>query len=117
MHQVNFSNQSISELNKLSSAEQMQIIEELSNINPKELEGDSEDIGKFNRNGKIFYRLRSKSLRIYFEIQKDDAVLCHYILQPHTLTDFIFRFKLPITEEQMIEQHQSFWRYLETLKK
>jgi len=116
MYQVTFSNQSMMELNKLPAHEQMDLIETLSSVDPED-PGSSNNLGSFSRNGTIFYRLRPKGLRIYFEILEESILFCHYILQQHTLTDFIFRFKLPVSEEQMLEQHQSFWKYLETLTK
>lgn len=116
MNQVTFSEQSILELNKLPPEEQMHLIETLSAINPQEIEKKNCDLGKFQRDGKTFYRLRPKDYRIYFEIKNSDIIFCHYILHPHTFSDFLFRFKLPVTEDQMIEQNQSFWKYLETLK-
>jgi len=104
------------ELNSLEKWDQMPLIEKLSGITKKDLENPNEDLGKFSRNGKTYYRLRADEYRIYFEIT-GDSLFCHYILHQHTLTDFVFRFKLPINEEQLIEQHQSFWKYLETLRK
>ena len=41
----------------------------------------------------------------------------HVILDKNSMADFIFRTKLPFKEEQAIEQHQSFWQYLESLMK
>lgn len=116
MHQVTFSEQSIIELNKLSTEEQMHLIETLSAVNPDEMEKRSNDCGKFQRDGKTFYRLRPKDYRIYFEIKDSSVVFCHYILHQHTFSDFLFRFKLPVTEDQMLEQNQSFWKYLDNLK-
>jgi hypothetical protein len=40
-----------------------------------------------------------------------------YILQQHSLEDFLLRNKLPVSEEQLVEQHSKFWKYLETLTK
>lgn len=117
MHQVTFSDQSIMELNKLQPEEQMLLIETLSGIHPEELlHKKSTELGKIHRDGKIFYRLRPKDYRIYFEIKEDGILFCHYILHQHTFSDFLFRFKLPVTEEQMIEQNHTFWGYIETLK-
>ena len=93
----------------------MQIVDKFSSLTPESIK-ISEEVGKFARNGKDFYRLKSGDYRIYFEII-DNTLYSHYMLHQHSLTDFIFRFKLPISEEQMVEQHQSFWKYLETLKK
>ena len=116
MYQVNFSEQSMRELNSLEKWDQMPLIEKLSSLTQHDLENMNEDLGRFNRNGKTYYRLRAGDYRIYFEL-KADSLYSHYILHQHTLTDFIFRFKLPVNEEQLIEQHQSFWKYLETLRK
>lgn len=117
MHQVTFSDQSIMELNKLQPEEQMLLVETLSNIRPEELQNKKfADLGKIHRDGKIYYRLRPKDYRIYFEIKENGILFCHYILHQHTFSDFLFRSKLPVTEEQMVEQNQSFWKYIETLK-
>ena len=115
MFQVNFSKQSINELNKLDKIQQMQVVDKFSSLTPESIKS-SEEVGKFTRNGKDFYRLKSGDFRIYFEIV-GNTLYSHYMLHQHSLTDFIFRFKLPISEEQMVEQHQSFWKYLESLKK
>lgn len=117
MHQVTFSEQSMHELSKLDTREQMQLIEPISSLTPAELDHPREPIGRVVRGKKIFYRLRAGEYRVYFEKVEPETLYCHYILHKNTLTDFVFRTKLPITEEQMIEQHQSFWKYLETLKK
>ena len=71
-------------------------------------------LGSFFRGKKTMYRLRSGDYRLYFE---RDGITLHTvcILHKNTLTDFIFRTKLPISEEQLVEQHSSFWKYLETL--
>ena len=116
MYQVTFSNQSMAELNKLDIHMQMPIIEKLSSLTRSDLEQMRDDLGKFSRDGKAFYRLRAGEYRIYFEL-KGENLYSHFILDQHSLADFVFRFKLPFTEETLIEQHQSFWKYLETLKK
>ena len=116
MYQVTFSDQSIKELNKLGIALQMPIIEKFSSISKSDLERGNDDLGRFERDGKVYYRLRAGDFRIYFE-QKSNTLLSHFILHQHSLADFVFRFKLPYTEETLIEQHQSFWQYLESIKK
>ena len=116
MYQVTFSEQSIAELNKIGIDMQLPIIDKLSHLNRDHFENTHEDLGKFSRDGKSFYRLRAGEYRIYFEVT-GDTLYSHFILHQHSLADFVFRFKLPFTEETLIEQHQSFWKYLETLKK
>jgi mRNA interferase RelE/StbE len=116
MFQVTFSDQSMSELNKLAKLDQLALIGPLSTLTPAELADPHEPLGRLKRGRKTYYRLRSGEHRIYFEV-KGDAVHTHYILHSNTLTDFVFRTKLPITEEQLVEQQTSFWKYLESLSK
>lgn len=115
MFQVNFSEQSMHELNQLDAHSQMMLIEIFSNLTQEQLDNPNDEMGRFNRNGKTFYRVRAGEFRIYFEKDKS-ALFAHYILHKNTLSDFVFRFKLPITEEFMIEQHDSFWKYLESIR-
>lgn len=117
MYQVTFSEQALHELGKLDTREQMQLIEPISSLTPAELAHPREPIGRFNRGNKVFYRLRSGEFRIYFETLGEETIFCEYILHKNTLMDFVFRTKLPVSEEQLLEQHQSFWKYLESLKR
>ncbi len=116
IYEVTFSDQSLSELNKMEIDKQMTLIETIGKITPTNIKNPKGPLGRFNRNGKTYYRLRAGEFRFYFEI-KNENLLTQYILHKNTLTDFIFRSKLPLTEDQLEEQHQSFWKYLETLKK
>ena len=115
MFQVNFSEQSMNELNRLDTPSQMMLVEVFSGLTQEQLDNPSDDIGRFNRNGKTYYRVRAGDFRIYFE-QNKTSLFAHYVLHKNTLSDFVFRFKLPITEEFMIEQHDSFWKYLESIR-
>ena len=116
MFQVTFSDQAIGELNKLSTLDQVQLINQLSDITHSKIKKNSGQIGSFNRDGIIYHRLRAGEFRIYFEVKPEDILFTHYILTQHSLTDFLFRFKLPISEEMLFEQHPSFWKYLESLQ-
>lgn len=114
MYQVTFSDQSMGELNRLSVEDQLRVVDVISSITADALNRPKEPIGHMTRDGRTYYRVRAGDFRCYFEI-RGDTLYSHYIVHRHTLTDFVFRFKLPVTEEQMIEQHGSFWKYLETL--
>ncbi|MGB0333954.1 MAG: type II toxin-antitoxin system RelE family toxin [Opitutales bacterium] len=115
MFQVNFSEQSMHELNQLDTRSQMLLVEVVSTLKQEQLDNPNEELGRFHRNGTTYYRVRAGEFRIYFE-QQGDALFAHYILHKNTLSDFVFRFKLPFTEEFMIEQDDSFWKYLESLR-
>ena len=116
MYQVTFSDQSMGELNKLDTLSQMDLVESITQLTPADLHDLDDRLGKFSRKGKTYYRLRAGDYRIYFEVV-DDILYSHVILDKNSMADFIFRTKLPFKEEQAIEQHQSFWQYLESLMK
>ncbi len=115
MFQLNFSEQSMQELNKLDTLSQMEVIEVVSSLTRKQLEHPEDSIGRFQRAGKTLYRVRAADFRIYFE-EQGDALLAHYILHRNTFADFAFRSNLPVTEEFLVEQEDSFWKYLESLR-
>ena len=115
MYQVNFSEQSMKELNQLEITKQMEIAEIISSITKEQLAQPNEELQSFHRDGTVYYRARAKDFRIYFELI-DDQLFAHYILHKNTLADFIFRTKLPVNEEFLAEQEDSFWKYLDSLK-
>ncbi|MEM7673838.1 MAG: cytotoxic translational repressor of toxin-antitoxin stability system [Verrucomicrobiota bacterium] len=117
MYQVTFSEQSLSELNKLDQLKQLELADVVGNLTPASLENPTEKIGVFNRDGKRLYRIRAGEYRVYFVVRSEDVIFCEVILPQHSLTDFIFRTKLPATEEDIIEQYSSFWSYLDRLRK
>ncbi len=116
MFQVTFSEQSLKELNLLSQTDQLQLMDKLSSLTSEILSGENSSVGTFLRNGKSFYRLRIDDLRVYFE-KIDISLHCHFILQKNSLNDFLVRCKMPSSEDAILENHQSFWEYLESLAK
>ncbi len=114
--QITFSDQSMRMLNQLPVAEQLRLMEIISTIRPEQLQQPSEDLGRFTRGKITYYRVRAGDFRCYFEVQ-GKTLYSHYICHKNTVNDFVFRFKLPVTEETMIEQHKSFWKYLESVTK
>ena len=116
MFQVTFSEQSLKELNLLSQVDQLSLIEKLSSLTSDILSGENSSVGTFLRNGKNFYRLRIDELLVYFE-KFDISLHCHFILQKNSLNDFLVRCKMPSSEDAILENHQNFWEYLESLAK
>ncbi len=116
MFQVTFSDQSMDELNNLEMSDQLHLVEQISNVTNEQLSHPREPLSKFSRDGTTFYRLRAGDFRCYFEIESN-ILYSHYILHKNTLPDFVFRSKLPLSEDLIMEQHQSFWKYLNSLKK
>jgi mRNA interferase RelE/StbE len=91
-------------------------MEKLSSLTSDILSGENSGIGSFIRNGKTFYRLRIDDLRVYFE-KIEISLHCHFILQKNSLNDFLIRCKMPSSDDAVLENHQSFWEYLESLAK
>ena len=116
MYQVTFSEQSMRELNKLDKLAQLDAVEPISSLKPADLANPREPLGRFNRAGRVLYRLRAGEFRFYFEVNAE-SLHTIYILHKNSLEDFLLRNKLPVTEEQLVEQHSKFWKYLETLTK
>ena len=54
MFQVTFSSQSLSVLNDLPQSDQLKLMEHLSSLSNTILKDEDSDIGRFNRDGKIF---------------------------------------------------------------
>ncbi len=115
MFQVTFSDQALSELRKFSTLKQLEVLAPLTNVTEKQLLAPREPLGTFTREGKEMFRVRSGDHRIYFE-RLGETLKTTCILHKNTFTDFIYRSKLPIKEEQLAEQSSSFWKYLESLK-
>jgi mRNA interferase RelE/StbE len=117
MYQLTFSEQSLAEIDKLDMDERLRMIEELSSLSDLAFKEQNDCLQKVQRDGTSFFRIKVNSFRAYLEPRSDGQLFCHYILPQHTLSDFLFRSKLPISEEQMAEQHSSFWKYVDSLKK
>jgi mRNA interferase RelE/StbE len=116
MYQVTFSEQAIGELNQLDKLSQLTVVEPIVSLKASDLAHPREPLGKFHRAGKTYFRMRSGDFRFYFEAQPDSFHV-HYMLHKNTLEDFLLRNSLPVSEQQLVEQHSKFWKYLESLTK
>ncbi len=126
MYQVTFSDQAMREMNRLDKITQLAMIEPISNITDADLSHPREPLGRFHRAGQVYFRMRSGDYRFYFQLNDDPASLgsgaagtlhVNYILHKNSLEDFLLRNKLPVSEQQLVEQHSKFWKYLEGLTK
>jgi mRNA interferase RelE/StbE len=116
MYQVTFSEQAMRELNQLDQLAQLDAIEPITGLRPEQLAHPREPLGRFKRAEREFYRLRAGDFRFYFEIN-GETLHVDYILHKNSLEDFLLRNKLPVSEQQLVEQHSKFWKYLESLTK
>jgi mRNA-degrading endonuclease RelE of RelBE toxin-antitoxin system len=82
-------------------------------ILPEDLDHlDSPRFGVIERAGKKLYRYRAKNYRIYFE-KRDEGVTVHRVLHKNTLRDFLFRSKLPVSEDAALSKTSEFWKLIE----
>jgi mRNA interferase RelE/StbE len=116
MYQVTFSEQAMRELNKLEKLAQLDAIDPISSLKPADLAHPREPLGQFRRGQKSLYRLRAGDFRFYFEAH-GEKLHVDYILHRNSLEDFLLRNKLPVSEQQLVEQDSKFWKYLESLTK
>jgi hypothetical protein len=116
MRQVTFSSQSLDVISSIPQIEQLSLVEKLSSLSGDILLEKRADIGKFARKGKTYYRVRLDDFRVYIE-RNESALHCQYILEKNSFQDFMVRCNLPSSEESVIEKHQSFWDYLDSLRK
>jgi mRNA-degrading endonuclease RelE of RelBE toxin-antitoxin system len=110
--QIVFNDRSSAELALLPKALQLQILSEF-NFLPADLDqADTEKFGKLHRAGRNLYRYRTKDYRIYFE-RIDAGLLIHRVLHKNTLKDFLFRTKLPMAEDEMLQKVPEFWELID----
>jgi mRNA interferase RelE/StbE len=116
MYQVTFSEQAMHELNKLDKLAQLDAIDPISSLKPSDIAHPREPLGQFRRGQKTLFRLRAGDFRFYFDAH-GETLHVDYILHRNSLEDFLLRNKLPVSEQQLVEQHSKFWKYLESLTK
>ncbi len=112
MFQIVFNEISAAELSSLGTLEQLELIDEFK-VGKADLENLSgERFGKIERDGTVLYRFRAKDYRFYFEV-KDDAVIVHRVLHRGTFSDFMFRSKLPMAEDEALANSKHFWNLID----
>jgi len=97
--QIIFNDRSAAELAHLPKLLQLQILNEF-NFLPEDLEK------------RHLYRYRTKEYRIYFE-RIDAGLLIHRVLHKNTIKDFLFRTKLPMAEDEILQKVPEFWELID----
>ncbi len=111
--QIIFSPTSAAELTKMPKELQLKILGEFRGLPSDTISTEMENYGKLQRGGRVLYRFRVGDYRIYFEKHKLGIVV-HRILHRNTLKDFLFRSKLPIAEDENLQENPKFWEMVET---
>ena len=114
--QIIFNELSAAEISALPKKLQLELLTEFQ-ILPEDLDQlDSDRFGVIERKGKKLYRYRAKDYRIYFE-QTAEGVTIHRVLHKNTFRDFLFRSKLPGSEDQALGGTREFWKLIDEGKK
>lgn len=112
MLQIVFNEISAAELSSLGTLEQLELIEEFQ-VGEEDLENLKGDrFGKIERDGRVLYRYRAKDYRFYFEV-KGGLVIVHRVLHKGTFSDFMFRSKLPVAEDEALAESKHFWKLID----
>src|SRR5207247_8871754 len=91
---------------QLKLREQVQILpEDLNHL-------DAKHFAVIEREAEKLYRYRAKDYRIYFA-QTPEGITIHRVLHKNTFRDFLFRSKLPVSEDQQLGKTREFWKLIE----
>jgi len=110
--QIVFNEISAAELSSLGTLEQLDLIDEfqVSEDDLNRLSG--ERFGKIERDGRVLHRFRAKDYRFYFEV-KEGSVVVHRVLHKGTFSDFLFRSKMPLAEDEALAGSKHFWKLID----
>jgi len=112
MYQIVFNEISAAEMARIPKELQLELLAEFQFL-PDDLDSlDSKAFGVIEREGKRLYRYRTMDYRIYFE-RSPEGVLVHRVLHKNTIRDFLFRSKLPMGEDEQLQEHSGFWKLIE----
>lgn len=111
MFQVIFNPVSAAEMSALPKDLQLDLLAEFQ-ILPDDLNSlAGENFAKIQRDGRTLHRFRCRDHRIYFE-RHAEGILIHRVLHKNTIRDFLFRSKLPMTEDDQLEETDQFWKMI-----
>ena len=112
MFQIIFNELSAAEMAALPKTLQLELLAEFE-ILPEDLDNlDTSHFGVIEREGKKLHRYRAKDYRIYFA-KTDEGIKVHRVLHKNTFRDFLFRSKLPISEDAQLGKTREFWELIE----
>lgn len=116
--QIVFNEISAAEISRLDTMDQLELLDafkvteaDLQNLGASHDE-DGHHLGKMMREGKTLYRFRTADFRIYFEVV-EESVVVHRVLSKNTLSDFLFRSKMPLSEDEELSQSKHFWNLID----
>ncbi len=110
--QIVFNEISAAEISQLDTLAQLELLDAFKVTETDLSHLDDKRFGKILRDGKTLYRFRTDDYRIYFEVA-DNAVIVHRLLNKNTFSDFLFRSKIPISEDEQLAKSKHFWKLID----
>ncbi len=112
MLQIVFNEISAAELSALDTLEQLELLEEFKVTRDDLQKLNGERFGRIERDGLVLYRFRAQEYRFYFEV-KNELVIVHRVLHKGTFSDFLFRSKMPLAEDEALAGSKHFWKLID----
>ncbi|MBT8036281.1 MAG: hypothetical protein KJO21_01935 [Verrucomicrobiae bacterium] len=112
MLQIVFNEISAAEISRMDTLAQLELLDafKVTEADLSNLDGDR--FGQMVRDGKTLYRFRTDDYRIYFEATKE-SVIVHRVLNKNTYSDFLFRSKMPVSEDEQLAESKHFWKLID----
>jgi len=110
--EIVFNEISAAEMSQMGTLEQLELLDQF-HVQQSDLDQlDNERFGLIERDQKKLYRFRARDWRIYFEV-KDGAVVVHRVFHKGTLSDFLFRSKMPLADDEELAKSKHFWQLID----
>jgi len=110
--QIVFNEISAAEISRMDTLAQLELLDAFKVTESDLANPDGDRFGTITRDGKTLHRFRTDDCRIYFEIA-DDLVIVHRVLHKNSLSDFMFRSKLPLVEDEQLAESKHFWKLID----
>ena len=94
---------------------QLDILGEFRGLPQQVISTELERYGKLEREGRTLHRFRIGDYRVYFE-RHDLGLLVHRVLSKNSLKDFLFRSRLPLGEDEALQENPKFWELIEAAR-
>lgn len=112
MLQIVFNEISAAEISHLDTLSQLELLDAFKVTEADLMKLDGDRFGKIEREGKTLYRFRADDFRIYFEVA-NNSVLVSRVLNKNTFSDFLFRSKMPLSEDEQLAGSKHFWNLID----
>jgi mRNA-degrading endonuclease RelE of RelBE toxin-antitoxin system len=110
--EIVFNELSAAEMSQMNTLEQLELLDQFV-VQKSDLEDLNDDkFGLIERDGKKLYRFRTRDWRLYFEV-RDGLIIVHRVLHRGTFSDFLFRSKMTLAEDEELAKSKHFWKLID----